>query len=170
MYARAVGNMHASRGCFRGAINVSTTTYRGFCSAFPPQFEVTGSLTSHSDTHGLRFGIVLTVAFDEVMGDMRSFKEMLYVITCSMRILPFFRTPGYYNGSWVLDGGCRARGGGLARQGAPLLQDGAQLPLGQGLQLVWVGQGLPGARVVACARMCSRGHVYLRVLVCGSSS
>ena len=29
-------------------------------------------------------------------------------MSCSMRILPFFATPGYFNGSWVIDGGFSA--------------------------------------------------------------
>jgi len=35
----------------------------------------------------------------------KSRKENFYVMSCSMRILPFFTSIGYYNKKWLIDGG-----------------------------------------------------------------
>eukprot|EP01084_Bolivina_argentea_P096147 172856_1 len=44
----------------------------------------------------------------ELVGDFNSRYESFYAMSCSMRVLPFFSSPGYYRKMWLLDGGFSA--------------------------------------------------------------
>jgi hypothetical protein len=50
-------------------------------------------------------GVTILPSFrPAILTQFDTIKDLCYAITCSERILPFYRRPGYINGHWVVDG------------------------------------------------------------------